>query len=119
MVSREARISRGDVWWADFDDPDGSEPGYRRPVVVIQSNFLNQTSLNTVIVVSLTGNLKRAALPGNVLLTKRKTGLSRDSVVNVTQISTVDRNILSEKCGHLDPDSLGRVAEGVRQVLDL
>jgi mRNA interferase MazF len=119
MVSGGDRISRGDIWWADFGDPDGSEPGYRRPVVVMQSNYLNQTSLNTVIVVSLTGNLTRAALPGNVLLSKRKTGLSKDSVANVTQVSTVDRNILIEKCGHLDPDALGRVAAGVRLALDL
>lgn len=119
MVGSDVRISRGDIWWADFEDPEGSEPGYRRPVVVLQSNYLNRTALNTVVVVSLTGNLARAGLAGNVLLTKRKTGLPKDSVANVTQIATVDKDILTEKCGHLDADSIGRVAEGARMVLDL
>jgi mRNA interferase MazF len=88
-------------------------------VVVVQSNFFNHSALNTVVVVSVTSNLGLANKAGNVLLSKRATGLSKDSVVNVTQVSVLDKQYLIERCGHLDPDSLGRVAEGVRQVLDL
>lgn len=119
MVAESPRVSRGDVWWVDMGEPIGSEPGYRRPAVVLQSNYFNHTELNTVIVVALTTNLRLAAFPGNVLLSKRKTGLTKESVVNVTQVATVDRSQLYDRCGHLDPDSMGRVADGVRMVLDL
>jgi mRNA interferase MazF len=119
MVIQDIRISRGEVWWVDFGEPVGSEPGYRRPAVVLQSNYFNHSALNTFVVVSVTSNLFRAGSPGNVLVSKRKSGLSKDSVVNVTQLATIDKSRLLEKCGQLDPDSLGRVAEGVRQVLDL
>lgn len=119
MVAREDRIRRGDIWWADLREPEGSEPGYRRPVVVIQTDYLNQTMLDTVVVVSLTGNLARASLDGNVLLPRRKTGLPKDSVATVTQISTQDKGILTERCGRLDHESMARVAEGLRMALDL
>lgn len=115
----EIRINRGEIWWAEFGEPSGSEPGYKRPVVVLQSNVFTHSALRTVIVVALTTNLRMAGVPGNVLLTRRRTGLPRDSVVNVTQVIAVDKEMLLERCGRLDPDSLGRVGEGVKRVLDL
>lgn len=119
MVAETPRVIRGDVWWVDLGEPVGSEPGYRRPAVVLQSNYFNHSELNTVIVVALSTNLRLTMYPGNLLLAKRKTGLPKDSVVNVTQVATVDQSQLFDRCGHLDADSMGRVAEGVRQVLDL
>lgn len=119
MVSQDVRVNRGDLWWADFGESSGSAPGYRRPVVVLQSNFFNHSALNTVVVVSVTSNLGLANKPGNVLLSRRATGLSKDSVANVTQVGSIDKRYLLERCGRLDPDLLGRVAEGVKQVLDL
>jgi mRNA interferase MazF len=112
-------IRRGDIWWADLEEPEGSEPGYRRPVLVVQANGFNQSMMNTVIVVALIRNMMRVGIPGNVLVSKRKTGLSHDSVVNLTQISAQDKSILTQKCGQLDPASMGRVAEGMRLVLGL
>jgi mRNA interferase MazF len=113
------RIHRGEIWWADLDEPLGSEPGYSRPVVVLQTNYLNHSGLSTVVAVALTSNLRLAGLSGNVLLPKRRSGLTKDSVVNVTQLMAVDKDALREKAGSLDHETMGRVAEGVRMVLDL
>lgn len=119
MVGRYPEIRRGDIWWADLEEPEGSEPGYRRPVLVIQADRFNQSLINTVVIMSITRNLSHAAWPGNVLVTKSKSGLPHDSVVNVTQVSTHDKTVLERKCGQLDPASMGRVAEGMRLVLGL
>jgi mRNA interferase MazF len=85
-------IEQGEVWWADLPSPTGSGPGYRRPVVVVQSDYLNRSRLATVVCVPLTSNLKYAEAPGNVLLNARATGLPRDSVANPTQIVSLDKN---------------------------
>ena len=110
-------ISQGDVWWADLGDPAGSEPGFRRPVVVVQADSFNRSALRTVVVVPLTGNLHWAAAPGNVRLTARAAGLSRDSVANVSQIVTLDRSILVERAGRLSPAKLELVFDGIDVVL--
>jgi mRNA interferase MazF len=95
------QVQRGEIWWADLPEPRRSEPGFRRPVVVIQADAFNRSSIQTVIVAAITSNLELAEAPGNVLLPTRSSGLSRDSVVNVSQILTLDRSYLIEHAGTL------------------
>jgi len=83
-------MRRGEVWWAALGKPFGSAPGYRRPVVVLQINDFNDSPIRTVVVVAITSNLALARAPGNVLCRRRDTGLSKDSVVNVSQVATID-----------------------------
>lgn len=110
-------ISRGDVWWADIPEPTGSGPGFRRPVVVVQGDPLNQSRISTVVCVPLTSNLRWAAAPGNVLLSARMTGLSRDSVANVSQIVTLDKTLLTDRTGRLPRAKLQLVLGGIDVVL--
>lgn len=110
-------IAQGDIWWADLGDPVGSEPGYRRPVVVVQGDAFNRSTLGTVVAVSLTSNLQWADAPGNVLLRAKETGLPKDSVANVTQLVTLDRGTLVERCGRLTDAKLRLVLAGVELVL--
>jgi len=112
-------IRRGEIWWADLPEPRRSEPGYRRPVLVIQADSFNRSRIQTAIVAAITGNLELADVPGNVLLPARLTGLSRDSVVNVSQLLTLDRSFLTEHAGTLPPRLRGFVDEGLRLVLQL
>ncbi|MEM8543015.1 MAG: type II toxin-antitoxin system PemK/MazF family toxin [Cyanobacteria bacterium P01_H01_bin.119] len=110
---------RGEIWWANLPDPVGSEPGYRRPVLVIQDDTFTQSRISTVIVVIITSNIQLAEAPGNVLLDRGVSGLSRDSVVNVSQIFTIDKTFLAECIGSL-PDYLQKeIDEGLRTVLYL
>jgi mRNA interferase MazF len=110
-------VSRGDVCWASLPDPKGSAPGFRRPVVVVQGDAFNQSRIATVVVVPLTSNLRWAAAPGNVMLAARRTGLPRDSVANVSQIVAIDRDVLTERTGHLADDELALVLAGIDTVL--
>ena len=110
-------VAQGEVWWADLGDPAGSEPGYRRPVVVVQGDAFNRSSLRTVVCVSVTSNLRWADAPGNVLLAARVTGLPRDSVANVSQLVTLDRALLTERVGKLPPVKLELVLDGVAILL--
>jgi len=110
-------IAQGDVWWADIAAPSGSEPGFRRPVVVVQGDSFNRSALRTVVAVPLTSNLRWADAPGNVRLTARATGLPRDSVANVSQIVTVDKSILTERVGKLSAAKLELVLSGIDIVL--
>jgi len=110
-------ISQGDVWWADFGEPVGSEPGFRRPVIVVQGDSFNRSALRTVVAVPLTSNLRWAAAPGNVRLTARATGLPRDSVANVSQLVALDRSILIERIGRLSSSKLELVLAGIDTVL--
>jgi mRNA interferase MazF len=112
-------IRRGDVCWADLGDHIGSEPGYRRPVLVVQDDPFNASRLATVIVLSLTSNLTLRSVPGCVLLTKEETGLDRDSVVNATQIKTINRERLEAGVGRLDGSVMFLVDNSLRQVLGL
>lgn len=112
-------INLGDVWWADLGEPSGSEPGFRRPVLVVQSDAFNRSRLNTVIAVVLTSNLRLLDAPGNVLIPAKSSGLPKDSVANVSQIITVDKDFLTEPAGRLRGQLLKDVENGLRLVLDL
>lgn len=111
-------IRQGDVLWLDLERPLGSEPGFRRPVVVIQNNFFNKSRIHTVVVCVITSNLKRARAPGNVLLNAGEANLPKPSVVNVSQDYTVDRGVLGEPLGSLGPDRLEQVLEGLWKVVE-
>jgi mRNA interferase MazF len=110
---------RGEIWWANLADPVASEPGYRRPVLIVQSNDFNRSRINTVVALALTSNLKLSEAPGNVRLPAKKSGLPKDSVVNVSQIITLDKQVLSDPCGKLGADFMGAVDDGLRLVLAL
>lgn len=110
-------VKRGEIWWAELPVPERSEPGYRRPVLVIQSDDFNQSRIQTVLVLTITSNLKLADAPGNVSLARRGTGLRRQSVINVSQIVTLDKQYLTERVGQASDAILDRVEEGLRLVL--
>ena len=110
-------IAQGEVWWAGLDAPSGSEPGFRRPVVVVQSDAFNRSRIATVVCVAVTSNLKWAEAPGNVLLDARATGLDRSSVANVSQIVTVDRATLTKRVGRLSQAKLQLIIDGIDLVL--
>ena len=110
---------RGEIWWANLPNPVGSEPGYRRPVLVIQDDVFTQSRISTVIVVIITSNTELAEAPGNVLLPHEALGLSRDSVANVSQIFTVDKTFLVERIGSLPNYLQEEVDEGLRTILYL
>jgi mRNA interferase MazF len=112
-------IQRGDVWWADLDEFRGSEPGYRRPVVVVQSDAFNRSRIRTVVTVVVSSNLRLLDAPGNVVLRLRASGLPRDSVANVSQIVTLDSDQLTERAGQLDAETMTAVGRGIRLVLGL
>ena len=111
-------IAQGEVWWADLAEPEGSEPGFRRPVVVVQGDAFNRSRIATVVCVALTGNLRWAEAPGNVLLSARATGLPKDSVANVSQLVTLDRAALTERVGTLPAKKLELVLLGIDIVLE-
>jgi mRNA interferase MazF len=106
-------MTQGDVWWADLGEPTGAEPGFRRPVVVIQCDAFNRSRIATVVCVPLTSNLRWASAPGNVLLEAATTGLPKDSVANVSQIVALDRNLLHDRLGRLSERTLGLVLSGI------
>jgi mRNA interferase MazF len=110
-------ISQGEVWWADLGEPVGSAPGFRRPVLVVQGDSLNQSKIATVMCVPLTSNLKWAEAPGNVALRAKDTGLPKESVANVSQIVSVDREILTERVGKIRRQKLELVFAGIDVVL--
>ena len=112
-------MERGTVWWAQLPEPVASEPGFRRPVIIIQSNAFNRSRIRTVIAVVLTSNLRLTEAPGNVLIPATDSGLPKDSVANISQIITMDRTFLTEKCGRLPPRIMKAVDDGIRLVLSL
>jgi len=112
-------LYRGDVWWANLPDPSGASPGYRRPVLVVQADAFNRSRLATAIVVALTSNLRLLEAPGNVLVPAKAAGLPRDSVANVSQVLTIDRDFLTENSGHLPAGLLRQIDDGLRTVLEL
>lgn len=111
-------IRQGDVFWLDLDSPRGSEPGFRRPCVVVQNNLLNRSRIHTVVVCGVTSNLRRASAPGNVLLEAGEGNLTKRSVVNVSQIFTVDREYFEEPAGSLSRERLEEVLAGIRFVIE-
>ena len=112
-------MERGEVWWAELPDPTASEPGFRRPVVIVQSNAFNRSRIRTIIAVVLTSNFRLAEAPGNVLIAASDSGLPKDSVANVSQVITVDRTFLTERCGRLPGHLIRSIDEGLRLVLSL
>ena len=110
-------MRRGEIWWASLPEPADSEPGYRCPVIIVQADDFNRSSIRTVIAAAFTSNLRLADAPGNVLLKKRESGLERESVVNVSQLFTVGRTVLSERVGRVPGSTLQRIEDGLRQVL--
>lgn len=112
-------MERGEIWWADLPDPTASEPGFRRPVVVVQANAFNRSRIQTIIAIVLTSNLRLAEAPGNVLIPASDSGLPKDSIANVSQVITVDRTFLTERCGRLPAHLIKSIDDGLRLVLSL
>lgn len=112
-------IQRGEIWWTDLGEPHGSEPGYRRPLLIVQADAFNRSRIATTMAVVVTSNLALVEAPGNVLLPKRTSGLPKDSVANVSQVITVDRDTLAERAGKVSGELLGAVDAGLRLALDL
>jgi mRNA interferase MazF len=111
-------INQGDIFWIDLTAPDGSELGYRHPHVVIQNNLFNRSRINTVVVCTLTSNFKRAGAPGNVILQKGEANLPKKSVVNISQLFTVNKSDLCEKIGTLSKDRIAQVLQGIKMLME-
>jgi mRNA interferase MazF len=111
-------INQGDMYWIDLDEPEGSEPGYKHPHVIVQNNLFNRSNIKTILVCPLTTNLKRAAAPGNVLLDKNESHLPKESVVNVSQLFTVDKTQLDEYIGTLSKKRMAEILNGIKLVLE-
>jgi mRNA interferase MazF len=112
-------VNRGEIWWANLPEPTGSSPGYRRPVLIVQSNDFNHSKINTTVVLILSTNNKLAESIGNVLLKTRQSGLSKDSVVNVSQLYTIDESFLTEYVETLSEQKMEQIDKGLRLVLSI
>ncbi len=112
-------MKKGEIWWASLDDPRVSEPGYRRPVVIISSDEFNNSNIQTVIVAIITSNLKLGGAPGNFQLMKKDCSLSKDSVVNVSQVLTLDKSFLTEPLGKLSRKKMLTLNDGLKLVLSI
>jgi mRNA interferase MazF len=112
-------MRRGEIWWADLPEPVGAAPGYRRPVLLIQADAFTQSRIATLVAVVITRNLRVAAAPGNVLLQAAESGLRHDSVINVSQIVTLDKQTLDAQVGTVTARILAQVENGIRLVLDV
>jgi len=112
-------VERGEVRWAELPKPRGSEPGYRRPVLIVQADAFNRSRLRTVVALTLTTNMRLLDAPGNVLIRASESGLPKDSVANVSQVVTLDRSILEERAGKLGGRLLAKIDDGLRLVLSL
>jgi mRNA interferase MazF len=112
-------VRRGEIWWASLELPRGSGPGFRRPVLIVQSNEFNESAIRTSICATITSNKRLADAPGNVRVTRRVSGLPHDSVVNVSQLVTLDKHMLTENVGRLPAQSLREVEAGIKLVLAL
>lgn len=112
-------IARGDVWWADLPEAEDSSPSGTRPVLVIQSKAFNRSRIQTVVTAVITSNLALAAAPGNIEVDSRESGLPKASVVNVSQLFTIDKSALRSRCGRLTSSTMDAVSDGLRSVLEL
>ena len=112
-------MKRGEIWWASLPDPAGSEPGYRRPVLVVQADEFNRSGIRTVICAAVTSNLNLAGAPGNVHLSTRSSGLPKPSVVNVSQLISLDKTRLTERIKGIDTQSMLQVDDGLRLIMAL
>ena len=111
-------INQGDIYWIELDEPEGSEPGYKHPHVIVQNNLFNRSQIRTVLVCPLTSNLKRSSAPGNVFLDKKESNLAKQSVVNVSQVFTVDKTQLDEYVGTLSTKRVNEILNGIKLVLE-
>jgi mRNA interferase MazF len=112
-------VKRGDIWWADLPLPSGSGPGYRRPVIIVQADKFNRSAINTVVIAIITTNKKLVNSLGNVFLTANQSGLFKDSVVNVSQLYTMDESLLLEHVSSVSDKKMEQISEGLRLVLSL
>ncbi|MGQ0680096.1 MAG: type II toxin-antitoxin system PemK/MazF family toxin [Actinomycetota bacterium] len=112
-------VKRGELWWVDFGQPAGSAPGYRRPAAIVSSDRFNRSRIGTVVVAAITSNLRLSQAPGNVSLEADSCGLPKESVVNISQLLTIDRGLLEERIGTMAPGQERLVDSGLRLVLDL
>jgi mRNA interferase MazF len=109
---------RGEIWWVDLGIPF-SEPGFIRPVLIVQNDSFNESNINTIVVVPLTTNLNLSKAPGNVMLSRKDSNLSKDSIVNVSQIVTLDRERFISKASELKAKNMNKIEDGIRLVLSL
>jgi mRNA interferase MazF len=111
-------IQQGEIYWVDLGEPSGSEPGYRHPHIVIQNNLFNSSKINTVVMCSLTSNFKRGLSPGNVVLKKGEADLPQKSIVNITQIYTINKNDLCEKIGQVNIKRIKEIILGIQLLIE-
>ena len=112
-------IKRGEIWWAELPEPVGSEPGYKRPLLIVQSNEFNNSNINTIIAAVITTNIRLVAAPGNILLPAKKSKLPKKSVVNISQLITIDKSFLTQKVHTLPNKTMEQIDNGIRLVLKL
>ncbi len=112
-------MRRGEVWWASLGNSSGSGPGFRQPIVIVQADEFNESAIRTLLCVAVTSNTQLAEAPGNVRLPRRASGLSKDSVANVSQVITTNRQFLTERIGRLAPVTLRDIDAGLKLVLAL
>ena len=112
-------MTRGEIWWADFGVPFGSEPGFKRPVLIVQDDEFNRSAINTVLIVPFSTNLALAEAPGNVYFGSRDSALTRDSVIVASQITAIDRRRLVEKISKIEKIYFGEIEEGIRIILGM
>ena len=113
------RVNRGEIWWADLGEPRGSSPGFRRPVLIIQADYFNKSRINTIICAVITSNIKLSDAPGNVYLSKKDSGLPKDSVINVSQIITLDKKSLKDLVKKVKPIVMKDVDVGLKLVFEI
>ncbi len=112
-------IKRGEIWWAKLPDPVGSEPGYKRPLVIVQSNDFNSSNISTIIAAVITTNLRLAAAPGNISLPAKKSKLPKKSVINISQLITINKSFLTKRVHTLSSEIMEQIDNGIRLVLKL
>jgi mRNA interferase MazF len=112
-------VKKGEIWWASLPEQRGSEPGFRRPVIIVSANTFNVSRINTVLVAVITSNLRLAEAPGNIRLTKRSSKLGKESVINISQIITIDKSFLTERNSRISDQLLVELNEGLKLVLGL
>ena len=112
-------MNRGQIWWAELNDPSGSGPCFKRPVLIIQSDSFNRSRISTVIAAAISSNLNLAQAPGNVVLPRKVSGLPKDSIINVSQIITIDKSFLVEQVAQLQQKYIKQVEKGLKSILSL
>ena len=112
-------MKRGELWWVDYGIPFGSEPGFRRPVIILQNDFFNNSKINTTIVIPLSTNLLLADVPGNVLIDKKESKLSKDSVILVSQIGVVDKQRMIEKISKVNKSIIDKIENNIVFILGI